>query len=44
MKLTGVEEKEAIRRLQQLASEQNQKLIDAAQRILAIEKALAPRA
>jgi response regulator NasT len=44
MKLTGVEEKEAFRRLQQLASEQNQKLIDAAQSILAIEKALAPRA
>jgi response regulator NasT len=43
MKLTGVDEKEAFRRLQDLASEKNQKLIAAAQSILAIEKTLAPR-
>ena len=43
MKLTGVDEKEAFKRLQELASDKNQKLIDAAQSILAIEKALAPR-
>jgi response regulator NasT len=42
MKLTNIDEKEAFQRLQQLASEKNQKLIDAAQSILAIEKALAP--
>jgi response regulator NasT len=43
MKLTGVDEKEAFKRLQELASDKNQKLIDAAQSILAIEKAIAPR-
>jgi AmiR/NasT family two-component response regulator len=43
MKLTGVDEKEAFKRLQNLASEKNQKLIDAAQSILAIEKAVTPR-
>jgi response regulator NasT len=43
MKLAGVDEKEAFRRLQELASEKNQKLIDAAQSILALEKALGPR-
>jgi response regulator NasT len=43
MKLAGIDEKEAFRRLQELASEKNQKLIDAAQSILAVEKALAPR-
>jgi len=43
MKLAGVDEKEAFKRLQDLASEKNQKLIDAAQSILAVEKALAPR-
>jgi Response regulator with putative antiterminator output domain len=42
MKLTGVDEKEAFKRLQDLASERNQKLIDAAQSILAVEKAFAP--
>jgi AmiR/NasT family two-component response regulator len=43
MKLAGIDEKEAFHRLQELASEKNQKLIDAAQSVLAIEKALVPR-
>ena len=43
MKLAGIDEKEAFHRLQELASEKNQKLIEAAQCILAVEKALAPR-
>jgi two-component system, response regulator PdtaR len=43
MKLAGIDEKEAFQRLQELASEKNQKLIDAAQNILAIENAFAPR-
>jgi len=43
MKLAGIEEKDAFRRLQELASEKNQKLIDAAQSILAVEKAVSPR-
>jgi two-component system, response regulator PdtaR len=43
MKLAGIDEKEAFGRLQELASEKNQKLIDAAKGILAIEKAIAPR-
>ena len=43
MRLAGVDEKEAFKRLQDLASEKNQKLIDAAQSILAIEKAVAPQ-
>jgi two-component system, response regulator PdtaR len=43
MKLASIDEKEAFRRLQELASEKNQKLIDAAHSILAVEKALAPR-
>jgi two-component system, response regulator PdtaR len=42
MKLAGIDEKEAFQRLQQLASEKNQKLIDAAQAVLAIERALVP--
>jgi response regulator NasT len=42
MKLAGIDEKEAFRRLQELASEKNQKLIDAAHSILAVEKAFAP--
>jgi two-component system, response regulator PdtaR len=42
MRLVGIDEKGAFQRLQQLASEKNQKLIDAAQAILAVEKALAP--
>ena len=43
MKLAGIDEKDAFHRLQVLASEKNQKLIDAAQSILAVEKAIAPR-
>jgi response regulator NasT len=39
MKAAGIDEKEAFRRLQELASERNQKLIDAAQSVLAVEKA-----
>jgi two-component system, response regulator PdtaR len=42
MKLTGIDEKDAFSRLQSLASEKNQSLIDAARSILAVEKALAP--
>jgi AmiR/NasT family two-component response regulator len=42
MKLAGIDETEAFRRLQDLAAERNQKLIDAAKSILAVEKALAP--
>jgi AmiR/NasT family two-component response regulator len=43
MKLTGIDETEAFRRLQELAAERNEKLIDAAKCILAVEKALTPR-
>ena len=43
MKLASIDEKEAFHRLQELASEKNQKLIVAAQSLLAVEKALAPR-
>lgn len=42
MKVTGVDERAAFRRLQELASDKNQKLIDAAQAVLALEKALRP--
>jgi response regulator NasT len=42
MKVTGADEKEAFHRLQGLAAEHNQKLIDAAQTLLALERALAP--
>jgi two-component system, response regulator PdtaR len=42
MKLAGIDEKEAFQRLQELASEKNQKLIVAAESVLAVEKALAP--
>jgi AmiR/NasT family two-component response regulator len=38
-----VSEKDAFRRLQELAADKNQKLIDAAQSVLALEKALRPR-
>jgi AmiR/NasT family two-component response regulator len=41
MKVAGVDEKEAFRRLQDLASDRNQKLIEAAQSILSVEKAFA---
>jgi response regulator NasT len=43
MKLAGIDEKEAFQRLQDLASERNIKLIEAAQAVLAVEKAVAPR-
>jgi AmiR/NasT family two-component response regulator len=42
MKTTGVDEKEAFHRLQQLAAERNQKLIEAAKSIIALEKAFRP--
>lgn len=42
MKAAGVDEKEAFRRLQTLASESNKKLVAAAQQVLAIETALSP--
>lgn len=42
MKATAADEKEAFRRLQDLAAERNQKLVDAAQSVLALEKALRP--
>lgn len=44
VKLAGIDEKDAFQRLQQLASEKNQRLIDAAQAILAVEKAILPSA
>jgi two-component system, response regulator PdtaR len=44
MKVTGVDERAAFRRLQELASDKNQKLIEAAQAVLALEKALRPAA
>lgn len=42
MKVTGVDERDAFRRLQQLAADKNQKLIDAAAAVLALEKAFRP--
>ena len=42
MKVAGIDEKEAFQRLQTLASERNQRLVQAAQSLLAVEKALAP--
>jgi response regulator NasT len=42
MKVAKVTEKDAFRRLQELAADKNQKLIDAAQSVLALEKALRP--
>lgn len=44
MKVTGVDEKDAFRRLQELAADKNQKLIDAAQAVITMEKALRPAA
>jgi len=41
MKVAGVDEKEAFRRLQELAAARNLKLIEAAQSILAVERAFA---
>ena len=42
MKAAAIDEKEAFRRLQALASDHNQKLVEAAQCILAVEKAFSP--
>ena len=42
MKVTHIDERTAFRRLQQLAADKNQKLIEAAQAVLALEKALRP--
>ena len=42
MKVTGADERAAFRRLQELATDKNQKLIEAAQAVLALEKALRP--
>jgi two-component system, response regulator PdtaR len=42
MKVTKASEKDAFRRLQVLAAEKNQKLIDAAHAVLSLEKALRP--
>jgi response regulator NasT len=42
MDVTGVDERGAFRRLQELASDQNLKLIDVAQTLLSLEKALRP--
>jgi AmiR/NasT family two-component response regulator len=42
MSVAKVSEKDAFRRLQELAADKNQKLIDAAQSVLALEKALRP--
>jgi response regulator NasT len=42
MKITGTDEKEAFHRLQQLAAEKNQKLIEAAHMVIGMEKAFRP--
>jgi AmiR/NasT family two-component response regulator len=42
MKVTGADEKDAFHRLQQLAAEKNQKLIDAAHAVVALEKTFRP--
>jgi response regulator NasT len=42
MSVAGITEKDAFRRLQELAADKNQKLIEAAQSVLALEKALRP--
>jgi response regulator NasT len=42
MKVTGVDERAAFRRLQELAADKNQKLVVAAQSVLALEKTLRP--
>jgi response regulator NasT len=42
MKIAGVDEKDAFRRLQTLASEKNKRLVDAAQEVIAFEKAFSP--
>jgi response regulator NasT len=42
MKVTGADEKDAFHRLQTLAAEKNQKLVEAAQAVIALEAALRP--
>ena len=42
MKVTGVDERSAFRRLQELAADKNQKLVVAAQSVLSLEKTLRP--
>jgi response regulator NasT len=42
MKITGADEKDAFHRLQELAAEKNQKLIDAAKSVVALEKTFRP--
>ncbi len=42
MKVARVDEKEAFRRLQSLASESNKKLVEAAQQVVGLEKAISP--
>jgi response regulator NasT len=42
MKITGADEKEAFGRLQNLAAERNQKLVEAAINVVSMEKALLP--
>jgi len=44
MKVAAIDEKTAFRRLQELAADRNQKLIDAAASVIGIEKALRPGA
>jgi response regulator NasT len=44
MKVTGVDEKDAFRRLQELAADKNQKLVEAAQAVLKMEKVFQPKA
>lgn len=44
MKVTGVDERAAFRRLQELAADKNQKLVVAAQSVLSLEKTLRPAA
>jgi response regulator NasT len=43
MKLTGIDERDAFARLQSLAADHNQKLVEAARSILAVEKAFVPK-
>ena len=40
MRVTGISEKDAFRRLQELAADKNQKLIDAAKTVISLEKTL----
>jgi response regulator NasT len=42
MKTTGADEKDSFRRLQELAAERNQKLVEAAHAVVAMEKAFRP--